>query len=79
MKDQCFPHVETIQLIRGVNQLTGFNLMRTLVINGHNLKLSILHLCGDPGMYAGIHAAKMSMLMSKSCLPVITKIRAYSS
>ena len=32
--DQCFPHIETNQLICRANQLTGFYMMGTLVVKG---------------------------------------------
>ena len=32
--NQCPPHVETSQLIRVTNQLTGFYMRGTLVVNG---------------------------------------------
>ena len=33
MKYQCFPHIETIQLICIANQLTGFYMRATLALN----------------------------------------------
>ena len=36
---QCFPHIETSQLICKANQLTGFYMRETLAINGLNSKL----------------------------------------
>ena len=37
MNDQCSHHIETSQLICSANQLTGFYMMRTLVVKGLNL------------------------------------------
>ena len=37
---QCFPHIETSQLICKANQLTGFYMRETLAINGLNSKLT---------------------------------------
>ena len=34
MKYQCFPHIETSQLICTINQLTGFYMRATLALNG---------------------------------------------
>ena len=33
MRYQCFPHIETIQLICYANQLTGFYMRATLALN----------------------------------------------
>ena len=46
-KSQCYPHVETSQLICTVNQLTGFYVRATLALNGLTdliLELSLLHI-----------------------------------
>ena len=36
IKCQCYPHIETSQLICIVNQLTGFFMRETLALNGLN-------------------------------------------
>ena len=42
-KCQCYPHVETSQLICTANQLTGFYMRATLTLNGLMSRVNQVH------------------------------------
>ena len=42
-KCQCYPHVETSQLICCANQLTGFYMRATLTLNGLMSRVNQVH------------------------------------
>ena len=50
IKYQCFPYIETSQLICCANQLTGFYMRATLALNSLNtvLQISKVHGCSNP-------------------------------